>query len=160
MININLYNHYRWHTKWTPKNGGWSPIKVDFIWCCFIAAGSSDTGIFERTAKRLSLNRRKVSKTSQHQTPPESPEARSKKSWHNKAPLALDNPAPFVRNHGHQVQEQLWYLWYSCFYSWPMCAKDLDSVLTKFRLSADCGLLLFPLSIPHQMSNSRFPCYM
>lgn len=46
----------------------------------FIAAGSSDTGIFERTAKRLSLNRRKASKTSQHQTPPESPEARSKKS--------------------------------------------------------------------------------
>uniref|UniRef100_A0A8W8IDE3 Rap-GAP domain-containing protein n=1 Tax=Magallana gigas TaxID=29159 RepID=A0A8W8IDE3_MAGGI len=43
-------------------------------------AGSSDTGIFERTAKRLSLNRRKASKTSQHQTPPESPEARSKKS--------------------------------------------------------------------------------
>lgn len=100
----------------------------------FIAAGSSDTGIFERTAKRLSLNRRKASKTSQHQTPPESPEARSKKSWHNKAPLALDNAAPSVRNHGHQVPEQLWYLWYSCFYSWPMCAKDLDSVLTKFWL--------------------------
>ncbi|XP_056021439.1 ral GTPase-activating protein subunit alpha-1-like isoform X5 [Ostrea edulis] len=46
-------------------------------------AGSSDTGIFERTARRLSLNRRKASKsssTSQHQTPPESPEARTKKS--------------------------------------------------------------------------------
>ncbi|XP_022332235.2 ral GTPase-activating protein subunit alpha-1-like isoform X3 [Crassostrea virginica] len=43
-------------------------------------AGSSDTGIFERTARRLSLNRRKASKSSQHQTPPESPEARSKKT--------------------------------------------------------------------------------
>lgn len=81
----------------------------------------------------------------------------------SRPPLArppLDNAAPSVRNHGHQVPEQLWYLWYSCFYSWPMCAKDLDSVLTKFWLSADCGLLLFPLSIPHQVSNSRFPCYM
>ena len=46
----------------------------------YFTAGSSDTGIFERTARRLSLNRRKASKSSQHQTPPESPEARSKKT--------------------------------------------------------------------------------
>lgn len=46
----------------------------------YFTAGSSDTGIFERTARRLSLNRRKASKSSQHQTPPESPEARNKKT--------------------------------------------------------------------------------
>lgn len=102
----------------------------------------------------MSLNRRKASKTSQHQTPPESPEARSKKSWHNKAPLALDNAAPSVRNHGHQVPEQLWYLWYSCFYSWPMCAKDLDSVLTKF-----CSVLTVACCFFHCPSLIKCPTH-
>lgn len=67
----------------------------------FFTAGSSDTGIFERTARRLSLNRRKASKsssTSQHQTPPESPEARTKKSWHQRPQIAPDYTEPSARD--------------------------------------------------------------
>lgn len=75
----------------------------------------------------------------------------------SRPPLArppLDNAAPSVRNHGHQVPEQLWYLWYSCFYSWPMCAKDLDSVLTVACCFFHCpSLIKCPTHVFHAICN-------
>ena len=48
---------------------------------CFISG--SDTGIFERTARRLSLKARKSSgsKSTQVVTPPSSPDVKSRKQW-------------------------------------------------------------------------------